>query len=91
MFSLESPHRGDSNQYTQYTIFNIKRKINLNFNKFAAVGFCPRHSKPSSKQPGKRANSVRAPEVLLYYDILPGKTVSSEARRPAVFKKKIQM
>ena len=23
MFSLESPHRGDSNEYTQYTIFNI--------------------------------------------------------------------
>ena len=28
MFSLESPHRGDSNSNvnTQYTIFNIKRK-----------------------------------------------------------------
>ena len=26
MFSLESPHRGDSNEYTQYTIFNIKKK-----------------------------------------------------------------
>ena len=23
LFSLESPHRGDSNEYTQYTIFNI--------------------------------------------------------------------
>ena len=23
MFSLESPHRGDSNEYTQYTIFKI--------------------------------------------------------------------
>ena len=23
VFSLELPHRGDSNQYTQYTIFNI--------------------------------------------------------------------
>ena len=22
MFSLESPHRGDSNEYTQHTIFN---------------------------------------------------------------------
>ena len=30
VFSLESPHRGDSNEYTQYTIFNIKRKIDLN-------------------------------------------------------------
>ena len=23
VFSLESPHRGHSNEYTQYTIFNI--------------------------------------------------------------------
>ena len=27
MFLLESPHRGDSNENTQYTIFNIKKKI----------------------------------------------------------------
>ena len=26
VFSLESPHRGDSNEYTQYTIFNIKKE-----------------------------------------------------------------
>ena len=26
VFSLESPHQGDSNEYTQYTIFNIERK-----------------------------------------------------------------
>ena len=26
MFSLESPRRGDSNEYTQYTFFNVKRK-----------------------------------------------------------------
>ena len=25
VFSLEPPHRGDSNEYTQYTIFIIKR------------------------------------------------------------------
>ena len=39
MFSLESPHRGDSNEYTQYTIFNIKKKITLNYPKSAAIGF----------------------------------------------------
>ena len=39
VFSLESPHRGDSNEYTHYTVFNIKQKINLNYPKFAAVGF----------------------------------------------------
>ena len=26
MFSLESPHRGDSNEYTQYNIFNMKKE-----------------------------------------------------------------
>ena len=26
VFSLESPHRGDSNEYIQYTIFNINTK-----------------------------------------------------------------
>ena len=26
VFSLESPHRGDSNEYTQYTILNMKKK-----------------------------------------------------------------
>ena len=40
MLSLESPHRGDSNEYTQYTIFNIKKRIALNYSKSAAMGFC---------------------------------------------------
>ena len=39
MLSLESPHRDDSNEYTQYTIFNIKEKITLNFPKYAAMEF----------------------------------------------------
>ena len=50
VFSLESPHRGDSNEYTQYTIFNIKMKIILNYLKSAAMGFFPRDSRTSSKQ-----------------------------------------
>ena len=51
VFSLESPQRGDSNEYTQYTIFNIKNKISLNSPKPAASGFFPRNSRTSSKQP----------------------------------------
>ena len=39
MFSLESPHRGDSNDYTQYTISNIQKKITLNYFTSAAMGF----------------------------------------------------
>ena len=38
MFSLESPHRGDSNEYTQYTKINIKKKkITLNYPKYNNV------------------------------------------------------
>ena len=40
VFSLESPHRGDSNEYKQYTIFNVKKKVTLNYMKSAAMGFC---------------------------------------------------
>ena len=31
VFSLESPHRGDSNEYTQYTIFNMTKKDTINY------------------------------------------------------------
>ena len=49
--SLESPHRGDSNQYNQHNIFDIEKKITLNNPKYAAMGFFPRDSRTSLKQP----------------------------------------
>ena len=43
MFSVESPHRGGSNENTEYTIFNIKRNhpniIIPNIIMSAAMGF----------------------------------------------------
>ena len=39
VFSLESPHRGDSNEYTLYTIFTMKKKNNLNYPKSPTMGF----------------------------------------------------
>ena len=39
MFILESPHQGDPNEYTQYTIFNMNKKNTLNYPKSAALGF----------------------------------------------------
>ena len=51
VFSSESSHRGDSNEYTQYTIFNINKKIALNYPKSAAMFFSPRDSRTSSEQP----------------------------------------
>ena len=53
VFSLDSPHWGDYNEYTQYTIFNMNKKNTLNYPKFAAMGFVPRDSRMSSKSRGK--------------------------------------
>ena len=51
VFSLQSPHRGDSNKYTQYTIFNVKKKLTLIYPKSVPMDFCSRDSRTSSKQP----------------------------------------
>ena len=37
MFSLELPQRGDSNEYTQHAIINIKKKITLHYPKYNNV------------------------------------------------------
>ena len=39
VFTLESPHRGDSNEYTQYTIFSMNMKNCPIYPKSAAMGF----------------------------------------------------
>ena len=65
MFSLESQYQGDSKEYTQYTIINIKKKITLNYPKSAAMGFFPGTQERVRNSRGKRAISVRATEVLL--------------------------
>ena len=38
VFSLKSPHRGDSNVYIQYTISKIKKKITPDYFKSAVLG-----------------------------------------------------
>ena len=66
MFSLESPHRGDSNEYTKFTIFSIKKKFALNYPKYAAMGFFEGTLERVRNNRAIRAISVRAIEVLLY-------------------------
>ena len=66
VFSLESPHRGDSNENTQHTNFNRKKKISPNYPKSAAMDFFQGIQNRVRNSPGKRAISVRAIEVLLY-------------------------
>ena len=73
VFSLESPHRGDSNEYIQYTIFNIKMKKEnhtLNYPNSAATGFFLQGNQERVRNGrGKRAISIRAAEGLLYLHI----------------------
>ena len=70
MVSFESPHRGDSNEYTQYTIFNIKKKVILNYPKSAVIGFFQGTQERVRNSRSKRAISFRATEVLLYLPYL---------------------
>ena len=60
-----SPHRGDSNEHTQYTIFIIIKKITIGYPKSAAMGFFLGTLERVRNSRGKRAISVRATEVLL--------------------------
>ena len=68
VFSLESPHRGDSNEFTQYTIFNIKKKITLNYPKSADIGFCAKELKNEFESAMVNEPSVFEP--LKFYCIL---------------------
>ena len=67
VFSLESPHGGDSNEYTQYTLFNIKKSPEI-IPKLQLWDFFSRTQERLRNSRGKRAISVRAIEVLLYFD-----------------------
>ena len=86
MFSLESPHRGDSNEYTQHAIINIKKKTTLNYHKYDNVCsyriFSLRTQERVRNSRGKRAISVRSIEVLLYFekkkDFLAGSPLLNE-------------
>ena len=67
MFSLESPDRGDSNENTKYTIFNIKKQNHIKLSQICSYGiFFQGTQERVRNSRGKRAISVRAIEVLLY-------------------------
>ena len=62
VFSLESPHPGDSNEYTQYTIFNIKRKPTKIISNLQLWEFFL-----GTQARVRNSHGVRAIEVLLYH------------------------
>ena len=63
MFSLEAPHRGDSKN-TQYTIFNTKKKIILNYPKSAAVFFFSKELKNDLEIAVVNESSVFEPQKV---------------------------
>ena len=67
VFSLELPHRGDSNGHSQYTIFKIKKKITLNYHKSAATEFCSKGLKKEFETAVVNEPSVFEP--LKFYSI----------------------
>ena len=57
VFSLESPHRGDSNVYTQNTIFIVKKENHLRLFQICSYGIVSRDSRTSPKQPNHQCSS----------------------------------
>ena len=45
VFSLESPQRGDSNEYTQYTIFQYKKETHPKLSQICNYGSCSKGPK----------------------------------------------
>ena len=72
MFSLESPHQGDSNEYPQYTILIQKRILPKNYPKSAAVIFFKGTREQVRNSHGKRVINVDA-----LYLSLPHKVIMS--------------
>ena len=67
VFTLESPHRGDSNEFTQYTTFQYEKEKHPKLFQICRYGiFIQGTQDRVRKSRGKRDISVRAIEVLLY-------------------------
>ena len=66
VFSLESPHQGDFNEFTQYTTFNIKKENHPKLSQICRnwIFFQGTQERVRNSR-GKRAISVRAIGVLL--------------------------
>ena len=80
VFSLKSPHQGNSNEYKQYTIFIIKKKITLDYPKSAAMGFYAKELKNEFETAVVNEPSVFVPLkfycIWVHHQIFPSKTHS---------------
>ena len=67
VFSLESRHRGDSNEYTQYTIFNVKEN-NRKLFQICSYGLLSQGTQERIRK--SRGNEPSVFEPLKFYCIL---------------------
>ena len=67
MFSLESPKRGDSNEYTQYTISQYKKKNHPKLSQICNYGICSKGLKKEIETAVVNEPSVF--ELLKFYCI----------------------
>ena len=76
MFSLESPYQGDSNENTQFNIFNMhmcKKENQPKLSQICSYGIFSLGTQERVRNShGKQAISVRAIEVLLYLALKHG-------------------
>ena len=86
MFSLDSPHQSDSDENTQYTIFNIKKIITLNYPKSAAMGCCSKGLKKEFETAVVNEPSVFEP--LKFYCNNNNKRLNTMGNRKQVESKK---
>ena len=81
MFSLESPHLGDSNENTKIYHFRYKKENLPKLSQICSHGiFSQGNQEQVRNSRGKRAISVRAIEVLLYLFSGMNKHVSKGSR-----------
>ena len=70
MFTLESPHRGDSNEYTQYTIFQYEKEKHPKISKICSYGFFSYGLKNEYEFERAVVNEPSVFEPLKFYCIL---------------------
>ena len=70
MFTLESPHRGDSNEYTQFTIFQYEKEKHPKFSQICSYGILSKGLKNEFERAVVNEPSVFEP--LKFYCIWKG-------------------
>ena len=88
MFSLESPRRGNSNEYTQHAIINIKRKSTLNYPKYnnaCSYGICHQGLKNEFEIAVVNEPSVFEPLMFFCMCVIFGSTICNLLMSKALF------